>query len=281
MNDIYVEGSRKGRSILHILAFLLVIGLNLSAVILPLNGKTTRQLSDQYPNLFTPVGLTFSIWGFIYLFLLGFSLYQAVVLFKNSHPSHYKIIYISWPFMISCVANAGWIVAWHYEQVVLSVFIMLVLLTSLIIIHERLQLALPAKPLAEKLWLDFPFSLYLGWICIATIANITVLLIHLHWNGVGISPPVWTIIMVITGTLLNMYMIIFKNNIPFGLVGIWAFYGIILKKHSADDENIHLVIFCVQICISFIALCIILQLFKYWKKSADAGLHSQEEIASS
>ncbi|MEO5995318.1 MAG: hypothetical protein ABIN89_01390 [Chitinophagaceae bacterium] len=278
MNGTNAGGSKKGVAFLHISAFLLVIVLNSLAVFLPLNGKTTGQLSDLYPNLFTPAGLTFSIWSLIYLMLLGFVIYQAIVLFKTQHPSRKKIILISWPFLVNCLANAAWIVAWHFEQVVLSVFIMLILLISLIVIHSRLQLALPAKPLAEKLWLDYPFSLYFGWISIATIANITALLVHLNWNGGGISSPAWTVVMISIGTLLNVYMILFKKNLAFGLVGIWAFYGIILKRHSADDDNINQIIFCAELCISVLAFSIFLQIFRFWKRYADNGKDSEHTI---
>ncbi len=254
----------------HLLGFVLVITLNSLAVLLPLNGKSTGQLSDQYPNLFTPAGLTFSIWSVIYLFLLGFIVFQFTVLYKTAHAAQKKILNISSPFLVNCLANAGWIVAWHYEQVLLSVIIMLVILSSLAIIHERLKLALPVKPLAQKCWLDLPFSLYFGWISIATIANVTALLVDLGWNGAGISAPLWTVIMICIGTLLNIYMIIGKKNIAFGLVGIWAFYGILLKRQHANDDSTHLIIFCAQISITFLVFAILIQVLKHWKKSADA-----------
>lgn len=260
----------KSLAIWHLLGFVLVISLNSLAVLLPLNGKSTGELSDQYPNLFTPAGLTFSIWSVIYLFLLGFIIFQFTVLFKATHAARKKILNISSPFLVNCLANGGWIAAWHYEQVVLSVVIMLVLLTSLAIIHERLKLALPLQPLAQKCLLDLPFSLYFGWIAIATIANITALLVHLGWNGAGISAPLWTVIMICIGTILNIYMVMGRNNIAFGLVGIWAFYGIIIKRQPADDENTHHIIFCAQICITFLVFAILIQIFKHWKKSADA-----------
>ncbi len=272
-------GSKKGIAILNILAFILVLVFNTLAVVLPLNGKSTGQLSDQYPNLFTPAGLTFSIWSVIYLFLLGFIIFQCVVLFKKSHPSRAKILNISGPFVINCLANASWIVAWHYEQVAVSVVIMLVILFSLVTIHERLHLALPLKPPVEKFLIDVPFSLYLGWISIATIANITALLVDMHWNGAGIAPYLWTVVLISIGTLLNMYLVNFKNNAAFGLVGIWAFIGIIIKRQSADGENSNHVIFCAQVAISLIAVSIILQIFKHWKHSVDASIN-QEKTAN-
>jgi len=270
----------KRLAMMNILAFILVIVLNTLAVVLPLNGKSTGELSNQYPNLFTPAGLTFSIWSLIYLLLLGFTIYQAIILFKNRYPLSKRIAGISWPFIINCLANASWIIAWHYEQVLLSVSIMLVILISLITIHEKLQIALPSKPFAQKLWLDLPFSIYLGWISIATIANITALLVHLKWNGAGVDPRLWTVIMISTGAILNIFMVLSKNNIAFGFVGVWALTGIIIKRKVADGEHINLVIFCAQISISLIAVSIILQILKYWNRSAMPILKS-DQVAES
>ncbi len=279
MSDNNPVTSKKGLAILHIIAFVLVIVLNTLAVVLPLNGKSTGQLSDQYPNLFTPAGLTFSILSLIYLSLLGFIVFQLIVLFKTRHSSREKILNISRPFIVNCLANASWIVAWHYELVFVSVCIMLIILISLITIHERLHLALSFKKPAEKLLLDFPFSLYLGWISIATIANITALLVHLRWNGAGIAPYWWTVVMITIGTILNVYLVLFKNNIAFGLVGIWAFIGIILKRQLVNGENSNHIIFFAQVGVSLIAVSIILKVFQYWKQSSDAWIN-HEKIAN-
>jgi hypothetical protein len=246
------KGSSTGLVILHIISFLFMITMNVLAVALPLNGKTTGELADLYPNLFTPAGITFSIWSVIYIFLAGFIIFQATALLKQDHPSRNKIKRISLPFIISCLANAGWIIAWHYLQVALSVCIMVVLLITLISMHEKLHLSLPWKPLNEKLWLDVPFSLYLGWITIATIANITTLLVDIEWNGAGLSETFWTVTMIGAGTLIGLLMIYLKNNIIFAMVGVWAFYGIYLKK--PNDFIIYSALTCMAILTVFIVI---------------------------
>ena len=119
---------------LNLIAFVFMITMNYLANALPLNGKTTGQLSDQYPNLFTPAGITFSIWGVIYLLLLVFIILQL-------WGSQQKLVSsMGWAFVASALFNGLWILAWHYERTGLSVLIMLGLLASLIFINQRLAL---------------------------------------------------------------------------------------------------------------------------------------------
>jgi hypothetical protein len=249
------KNSSPGLVVLHIIVFLFMIAMNVLAEVLPLNGKTTGEISNLYPNLFTPAGFTFTIWSVIYIFLAGFIIFQASALLKSDHPSREKVQRISPFFIITCLANAGWIISWHYRLVILSVFIMIVLLSGLVMIHEKLKLSLPWKPLNEKLWLDIPFSLYLGWITIATIANITAMLVDLGWNGAGLPETFWTATMIGAGTLAGLLMIYLRNNIIFALVAIWAFYGIFAKDQN-DSVNYSAVI-CMVILAIFILISII------------------------
>ena len=202
---------------LNLIAFGLMVYMNYLANALPINGKTTGQLSAQYPNLFVPAGITFSIWGVIYLMLLVFVIMQFKVQNKP------LIASIGWLFAISCVLNAAWIVAWHYEQLPLSLLIMLGLLATLVIINLNIMKFPALFPRAT-------FGIYLGWICIATIANVTALLVSYQWGGWGISDQSWAIIMITAGALISM-AVIYKLENPFvALAVIWAFVGIILNR---------------------------------------------------
>ncbi len=261
-------------AVVNIGVFVLLVTVNALAVLLPINGKSTSQLAEEYPNLFTPAGITFSIWSVIYALLAGFIVLQAITLLKKSHPAQEKILSISPLFIVNGLANAGWILAWHHELIVVSVIIMVVILVTLIAIHERLNLALPVNPLAEKLWLDLPFSVYLGWITIATIANVTALLVHFQWEAWQLPPDVWTMIMIVCGLLLTGFMINIKNNLAFGLVVIWAFYGIILKRRHFDEMMHRNIILCAEICIATIAFILIVQLIRSWKTDSPEQLPS-------
>ena len=204
---------------INLLFFAGMIVMNYLANALPLNGKTTGQISDNLPNLFTPAGLTFSVWGVIYLLLAVFCILQFT--------THAKEIAMNtgWIFVLSCVFNAAWILAWHYEKLPLSLLIMIGLLVSLIFLNMQI------KDLPQGI-VKAAFGIYLGWICIATIANVTAVLVSIDWNGFGISPVVWTIIMIAAGTLIVSLTLLRLNNPYIGIVVVWAFVGIIIKRQA-------------------------------------------------
>jgi hypothetical protein len=209
---------------ISLLFFVAMVYMNYLANSLPINGKTTGQLSDAYPNLFVPSGITFSIWGIIYLLLAAYCVVQFL-------PASKEIaIKIGWLFIISCVFNGLWIVAWHYQKLPLSLLIMIGLLVSLIMINLQLK-DLPMGVLKAA------FGVYLGWICIATIANVTALLVDTGWGGIGISQQAWTIIMIAAGTIIVMLTVMRINNPFIGLSVVWAFTGIIIKR-SVDYRGI-------------------------------------------
>jgi tryptophan-rich sensory protein len=205
--------------IVNVFAFGLMVYMNYLANALPLNNKTTGQLSEQYPNLFTPAGVTFSIWGIIYLMLLVF----VIIQFREQNKQ--MIAAIGWAFVVSCLLNALWIVTWHYELLPLSVVIILGMLIALLIINRNMMSFAHGFSRAA-------FGIYLGWICIATIANITALLVNYNWGAWGISQEAWTIIMISAGALISA-LAIYKLDNPFvGLAVVWAFAGIILKRQN-------------------------------------------------
>jgi hypothetical protein len=202
---------------INLILFACMIVMNYLATALPLNNKTTGELSDSFPNLFVPAGITFSIWGVIYLLLIVY----CIVQFRSSN--QVVISNISWLFGISCILNALWIVTWHYGKLPLSLIVMIGLLITLIYINITIK-DLPFGLIKAS------FGIYLGWICIATIANVTALLVHYNWDGSGISEEVWTIIMISVGALI-VSLTLYRLNNPFiGLSVIWAFTGIIIKR---------------------------------------------------
>lgn len=203
----------------NLIFFAAMIVMNILANALPLNHKTTGQLSDALPNLFVPAGLTFSIWGVIYLLATIFCIIQ----FKASRREVVSVV--GWLFSLSCILNALWIVAWHYQKLPLSLLIMAGLLIILILININISY-LPFDLIKAT------FGIYLGWICIATIANVTALLVHYNWNGSGISQATWTIIMIAAGVIIvSLTMLKLKN--PFiGLSVMWAFLGIYFKRQT-------------------------------------------------
>ena len=225
---------------INIILFAGMLVMNYLANALPLNNKTTGELSDSFPNLFVPAGLTFSIWGIIYLLLVAY----CVVQFTGSNKA--VISDISWLFSLSCVLNALWIIFWHYGKLPLSLIVMVGLLVTLIWINTSIR-ELPFGIIKAT------FGIYLGWICIATIANVTALLVNYNWAGFNIPPETWTIIMIITGTILIILTVYRLKNPFIGLAVVWAFIGIAIKRQD-DYRSIFISAIIAFLLVSLVTL---------------------------
>jgi hypothetical protein len=218
-------------SILNLLGFLGTVVVNALANILPINDITTGELSDLYPNLFVPAGLTFAIWGLIYVLLAIFVTYQLIPSVRRD-PQKIEFVQRIGPlFFISCLANIGWIFAWHNQVLPLSLVMMLVLLGCLLAIYVRLNIGKSQAPKAQRYLVHLPFSVYLGWITIATIANVTALLVS---NGWGLDQQqLWAVAVIIVGIAIALSVLFTRKDIYYSLVVDWALLGILLKRLSA------------------------------------------------
>lgn len=251
-------------SIASALAFLVVIVVNALANALPLNGVTTGQLSDEIPNLFVPAGLTFSIWGLIYLLLAGYVIYAIREAWDRGEgegwTSRDALL-----FLLNAAANVGWIFAWQWRLVGLSMGIMLMILGTLIALELSIEhkmkhggalsktasnsgtpenfgaptgageseVRAPARRV-RRFFLSVPIRVYLGWISVATIANATALLVKLGWNGWGIDPRIWTVIVIAAGLAVALGFSVGQRQIAAPLVVVWAYLGIVIKRVGTD-----------------------------------------------
>lgn len=250
--------SFKQLAILNTLALASVITVNALANILPINNLNTGEVSSLYPSLFTPAGVTFSIWSVIYLLLIGFVIVQLRVL----NMSWFNELSI-W-FIVSCGANICWILAWHYLFVYASVVIMILLLYCLM----KIFLLLQEEELnnTELLFVKLPFTIYFSWICVATIANISALLVSLSWHGGPISEISWTIIMLIIATALSIFISIKYKAFGFSLVTMWALYGIYLRWQSGENTSIATVAI---VLIAILSLIFVYTLIRKERSSVD------------
>jgi len=214
--------------VLTLIGFITMVTVNYLAVALPLNNRSTGAISDSYPNLFAPAGYTFSIWGIIYLLLASYTIYQLVR--QNALTGHINNL-----FIVNAFLNAAWIFAWHYDVIWLSVFIMLGLLVTLILIADILRTSKLSQE--ERVFIRLPFSVYFGWITVATIANITVFLVSIGWNGFGIPAHIWTVFILFIGVFIGSWRSLHDRNIPYVLVLIWAYGGILSKHLSSTGYN--------------------------------------------
>lgn len=223
--------------LLNALALTGTLVVNSLANALPINGMTTGDISDAYPNLFVPAGLTFAIRGIIYLQLLAFSIYAMTMLFTRSSLQEGRLAFVRvigpW-FLMSCLANMTWIVAWHYLHVGLALALMLVLLVSLVAIYQRLRIGRIVRP-AEKFFVHLPFSVYLGWISVATVANVTALLVDRGWTGGPLSESLWACMMIFVAVGLGAIMLKKRADYGYAMVIIWACLGIFIKRFNQDE----------------------------------------------
>ncbi len=233
--------------------YLAMIVINALANILPINNRTTGAVSNSYPNLFAPAALTFSIWGLIYLFLAGYVVYQFTKGAKGRESLFNKIN----PFFIATsLVNFFWVLAWHYDYIGLSTILIATLLILLIKIANILRQEKFSS--LEKLLIMTPFSIYFGWITVATIANVTVFLVSVNWNGFGVANYIWTCIILLVGALIGILRMRYDKNIAYGLVLVWAYLGILIKHFSASGFDgkylsvISTVIICLVLFIFFL-----------------------------
>jgi hypothetical protein len=214
--------------------FLGVIAVNALANILPINGYNTGQISAFYPNAFVPAGFTFSIWGVIYLLLLSYTIgFTYYTLKQEQNPKAFALIErINIYFLLTCLFNMSWIVAWHYLQIELSLVIMLLFLITLIQLFLKSNTIARDLTLTQRLILQTPFIVYLGWISVATIANTTALLVAYKWTALNIAPVYWSASMILIALLLAVLMLKKFKAVPFALVVAWALWGIKASQGS-------------------------------------------------
>jgi benzodiazapine receptor len=217
----------------NIIAFISTVIVNsLAGSTTLLGGKNTAEISNTNFTLITPAGYVFSIWGIIYVLLGIFVIFQALPSEKDK--GYHKNI--GWLFVLSSICNIVWLFLWQFEYLIYSVPIMFLLLASLILIYLRLDIGKSKVGLREKLTIHLPFSTYLGWITIASIANVSVTLVSLKWDGFGVNPATWATLIVITALAIAILVLATRKDIAYGLVIIWAFIGIAVGQ--SGNQNI-------------------------------------------
>jgi translocator protein len=220
--------SHGARQVLNLVAIVAVIAFNSLANVLPLNGQTTGSVSDRFPVYFVPAGYVFAIWGLIYVGLVAYGVYQALPR-QRHNPRLRGIDYL---FLVSCVANIVWLFFWHFNLFLLTLPAMLTLLVALILIYWRLGIARAGASTAERWLVHVPFSTYLGWVSVATIANFADVLYFVRWDAGGLDPILWTVIMLAVATLLGVMMALTRRDVAYLLVLTWAFAGIAVKQSA-------------------------------------------------
>ncbi len=214
------------RQIANVLSVVIALTVNILASTLPLNGQNTGEISDRFQVYFVPAGYVFAIWGIIYIGWIAFAIYQALPAQKENP----RLRSLGYLFALSGIFNAGWLFCWHYNLFGLSVLVMLTLLGLLIASYLSLNVGRTLVGNAEKWSVDIPFSVYLGWISVATIANVTDWLYSVNWNGFGLAPQVWAVIMLGIACIVGLFMAVGRRDAGYLFVFVWSFAGIANKQ---------------------------------------------------
>jgi hypothetical protein len=238
--------------LLNALSILVTIYINGLANALPINGMNTGQVSADYDNLFTPAGFTFSIWSIIYLGLIGFAIYQ----FSFWNKQNQLLSRINWKIIASGIFNCLWIFAWHYLLFELTLPLMIGLLVSLVLVNiDIYQYARDNEFNPKFTWLiRISFGIYLGWICVATIANISVFLTYINWGGFGLSPEFWLFVTLSAGVAVAVLLMKRLYAFTAAVAIAWGFYGIYQKLLSKDVNSM----------ISYLVIAYILAIVSYF-----------------
>ncbi len=219
------------RQFANLLSVILALTINVLASVLPLNGQNTGEISDRFQVYFVPAGYVFAIWGIIYIGWIAFTIFQ----FRPSQKESPRLRRLGYLFAFSGVANAAWLFTWHYNFFGLGVLVMLSLLGLLIASYLRLDVNRSSASRAEWWSVDLPFSVYLGWITVATVANVTDWLYLVGWNGFGIAAPTWAVIMIAVASVLGLLMALTRRDAGYLFVLVWSFVGIALKQVAAPN----------------------------------------------
>jgi hypothetical protein len=219
------------RQLANLASVILALTVNILASTLPLNGQNTGEISDRFKVYFVPAGYVFAIWGIIYIGWIAFTIFQ----FQPAQKESPRLRRLGYLFALSGVANAAWLFAWHYNLFGLSMIIMLTLLTLLIASYLRLDVNRSTVSRAERWSVDVPFGIYLGWITVATVANVTDWLYLVEWTGFGIPATTWAVIMIAVASLLGLAMAITRRDAAYLFVLVWSFIGIAVKQTPAPD----------------------------------------------
>jgi len=223
------SGNRLLLNALNIVVFAVTVAVNsLAGATTLLNGRTSGQVSDTYPTLITPAGFTFSIWSIIYILLGVFVIYQALPGNRNK-PFLDKISFL---FILAGLLNVSWLFLWHYGFITYSVILMFALLASLIAIYLRLQIGKTEVSFKERICVHLPFSVYMGWITVASIANVSVALTFTGWDAGGIDPTMWAALVIAVALLITLITIGTRKDAAYSLVIVWALFGIMTKQSS-------------------------------------------------
>lgn len=238
--------------ILAAVLFVLMVGANILAEARPINGVTTREVSERFSNLFMPAPYAFAIWGVIYLLLAALSLFLLGAFHGGEHETNPALFdRIAALFAVSSLANGVWIVLWHFYAVAPCMLSMCALLFSLLFMTGEIE----QQPLKrrERLFIRLPLSVYFGWITVAVISNAAALFVAFGVAAEGPLAQLWTVAILIGAALLGTAVILRRRDAAYGLVLLWAYAAILVRHASPTGLNCRYPA-VIAVCVACLAL---------------------------
>jgi len=220
------------RQVSIVIATIFTIVVNGIVEAIRLNGVTSAEVSNSVPTFFTPPGYVFGIWSIIYIGLIAYAVYQGMPAQRDNLRLKAAAPY----YLVSALANGLWLVLFHFYMWVGTIVVMLILLGSLIMVYIQLREGSSGISNGERWFVRLPFSIYLGWVSVATIANVVIVLTTFKINLPPFEPIAWTIVLLAVGALLGLTISVLAGDAAFPLVFVWAFVGISTVNNGAINN---------------------------------------------
>jgi hypothetical protein len=263
-------------AILNFLFFVVSFSTSTLSQFKVFNNQDNSQISAKYDTLFTPAGITFSIWGIIYISLFAFVIFHLIKAFKQNENSEANVSTqkMGYLFILNNLATTLWVFAFSFEKLGLSLLLIVLQLLTLLKINIDLKIYDPYKSLSSRILTQLPLSIYFGWICIATIANFSLYLVSIGWNG-GFSAINWANILIWASLALSIFMTLHKKNPYFGLVVMWALYGIQLKLKSVDASSFYSLILSIWVAFAIVGFTTLIRFIINYKNRSYVETHKE------
>ncbi len=215
--------------ITQVITFAICLYVNYLANALPINGYTSKEVSDMFYNKIVPAPFTFSIWGLIYALLAGYLIYYLIVLVQKKEKQILQFEGIA-PFFIALnLLNPGWMYFWHQLKPGFALILMAGILISLIIIFLKTR-----NKIQMSMWPRASFEVYFGWICVATVANATAFLVSKGYDDISMNTDIIAIFILLVLITIGLIVSLKYRTVVYSLTLAWAFFGLWSNVSTMD-----------------------------------------------
>lgn len=236
--------------VISAIGLIAVLIVNYLANALPLNDISTGDVTNQFLIPFQPAGWVFgTIWPFIYL-LLGV---YVVASFLPATRHHVRMSAVGPWLLVANIANIVWLFSWHWTRLLIGLLLLIVLVASLFMIHQAVRQPADDQPrtTAQRLISWVPFSVYIAWACVATLANVQILMDEWNVLSSGLSSTGWTVVFILIGLLIAIGVSMRWHDAAVPLVIAYAYIGIAARQWDNERAIVWTAIAAAAIAIMF------------------------------